>query len=269
MPAIKLSGLLLLPIVLAGWGSTSGKYLLHKSMLTLLQLLATTVVIAGSFGYITTGYAAYPVAWSGPLREESIDKSTTIMESKASTIAWARYAYSGQLDSLKINAAPQDWLPEWSKSLNGKRMLGYLLVTVITTFSSFRIPRLTLWRAPLIALTAFWICAILVFPPDPRFYVGPAFLTIYLCATWLFRDDLFGVYNNKEAARVYLASVILIVTLTGIWRKSEVEALQFPTHTMGESTELHTKGFYRSRGNRLIRRGEKALCWDAPPPCTP
>jgi len=83
MPLIKLSGLFLLPTILAGYIKRWNWPELGRSIKTLLPLLGLVIVTSCGFGFITAGYLSYPVAVTGPLRSDAISKNATIRESNS------------------------------------------------------------------------------------------------------------------------------------------------------------------------------------------
>jgi len=268
MPAIKLSGAFLLPVFAAAsirrWGITECIRELGKCA-GLIALIAST---AGLFGWITTGYLAYPVASTGPLRRESIAKENVVNEAKFNTAAWARYAYSGQISSIKSDAKPVEWLPQWSKSLNGKRMLSYLMLSAIATATSWhRSSKASILPVVLVANTGFWAAAILILPPDPRFYLGPILLTLY--ALGLELTDIMAPNSLKEQKRLgakFICAVACMTTLTSLWRHSDVPRNAFPAATFENNARVVT-GAYRPL--KKVQRAKNGTCWNLEAPCIP
>jgi len=268
MPAIKLSGVFLLPVFASAsirrWGITQCIRELGKCA-GLIALIAST---AGLFGWITTGYLAYPVASTGPLRSESIAKKNVVNEAKFSTTAWARYAYSGQISSIKSDATPMEWLPQWSKSLNGKRMLSYLMLSAIVAVMSWhRSNKDSNLPVMLVANTGFWAAAILILPPDPRFYLGAILLTLY--ALGLELTNLIAPNSLKEQKRpaaIFICAVTCITTLTSLWRHSDVPRNAFPAATFENDARVVT-GAYRPL--KKVHRAKNGTCWNLEAPCIP
>jgi len=267
-PAIKMSGILLLPIIIYACTEKWGRINTIKLARKIAPLIAIISIAIGSFGYITSGYFSYPIAGSGPLRDQAISKEETIKESKNSTIAWARFAYSGQLEKLKPDATPMEWLPKWSRSLNGKRMLSYTSLSLLVTIGSFRLKRLRDWRPVLAGTTILWITSILLLPPDPRFYFGPILITLYSASIWLIRPDVFGILRPRQASAAIITSMILIVILTSIWRPSEHPRGSFPT-AMGNLIRNEEIENYEPRGSRKIIKSTYSACWQLRAPCSP
>lgn len=265
LPLIKLSGLFLVPVVLTGYLKRwHWQRLGHdtKALFPLIVLLALTTF---GFGYITTGYLSYPVVKTGPLRAESISRSATIKESRFNTTGWARFAYSGQIDAIKADASLSEWFPKWSESLNGKRMLTYTMITLASACIGWATTKQRVWTLFLTANTGLWILAILVLPPDPRFYLGPILLTLYGSAQT--NNFLNGKsWETKPArAKVFYAAALTISLFTSIWRSSEHERSHFPQAYPNGQIEI--KGFYHPRKKRMINLALEGKCWTIPPPC--
>jgi hypothetical protein len=269
MPAIKLSGAFLLPVIatagVARWGCRQSLREIGK----LKAMIGLIAITAGLFGWITTGYLAYPVASTGPLREESITKLNVVHEAKVNTTAWARFAYSGQIKSIEADAKPMQWLPEWHKSPNGQRMLSYLTISAaLAAISTRRKSWDSIWPAVLLANTIFFVVAILVLPPDPRFYLGPILLTIY--ALGLFLSLLIGerlVSHLRRPEAVVIAGVVCLTIFTSSWRSSEFPRNQFPRAEFARIATSVETGSYSS--TRVVRKGKQGTCWNLPAPCMP
>lgn len=268
MPAIKLSGLLLIPIVAATYFSNSLLKTAPIDWFKLLAITLTAAVAVGSFGYIASGYLAYPVSATGPLRQDAIPKSEVINESKGSTTAWARFAYSDNIDSLKVDADLSDWFPKWSYSLNGKRMLTHLLLTSLLALSSLFHQRLRVWKLTLLVLFCFWMLAIFILPPDPRFYFGPVLLNLYLATRLLLQPDIFTPRKRSVHVHVFIVAIFCIICFTSVWRKSQFALGKFP-QAEGISSGQLEKGLYKSKSQRTIIQSKGSSCWALPPPCIP
>ena len=266
-PLIKLSGLFLMPTVLAGYVKQWSCPQLGRNIKTLLPLLVLLVVTSCGFGFITAGYLSYPVAATGPLRADAISKNATIRESKFSTTAWARFAYSDQLDSIRGDASPSEWLPKWSRSLNGQRMLVYTALSLISTGISLTWARHSPWNLVLITNTGFWILAILVLPPDPRFYFGPILLTLYGSTCWIYRRKAKSTSEDKQLSRIFIVASMTIIIFTSLWRDSGTPRNTFPV-TIGVE-HRSSNGFYNPRLERAIIHPTEGTCWTLPAPCHP
>ena len=267
LPLIKLSGIFLLPTVLAGYLRRWPCHRLFRDTKAFAPLIALLVLTSCGFGYITTGYLSYPVAITGPLRVDAISKDATTRESKFSTTAWARFAYSGQVNAIRADASITEWFPKWSQSLNGKRMLTYTAISLLCSCFGWAIARDSLMVAMLSANTIFWILAILILPPDPRFYFGPILLTIYGAAEHANPKQSKKWFKSDRPLPVFLAATITIVIMTAIWRDSSLARNSFPQSTIQRrETDI---GLYRTRSKRLISRPVGGSCWRLEAPCTP
>ena len=266
-PLIKLSGLFLLPTVLAGYVKQWSWRELGRNIKTLVPLLVLLIITSCGFGFITAGYLSYPVAATGPLRADAISKNATIRESKLSTTAWARFAYSDQLDSIRADASPGEWMPKWSRSLNGQRMLVYTALSLISTCISLTWARQSPWTPVLIANTGFWILAILVLPPDPRFYFGPILLTLYGSTCWIYRRKAKATREEKQLSRIFIVASTTIIVFTSLWRDSDTPRNTFPVTT--GVAHGSSKGFYNPRLERAIIHPTDGTCWTLPAPCHP
>ena len=266
-PLIKLSGLFLLPTVLAGYVKQWSWRELGRNIKTLVPLLVLLIITSCGFGFITAGYLSYPVAVTGPLRADAISKNPTIRESKLSTTAWARFAYSDQLDSIRADASPGEWMPKWSRSLNGQRMLVYTALSLISTCISLTWARQSPWTPVLIANTGFWILAILVLPPDPRFYFGPILLTLYGSTCWIYRRKAKATREEKQLSRIFIVASTTIIVFTSLWRDSDTPRNTFPVTT--GVAHGSSKGFYNPRLERAIIHTTEGTCWTLPAPCHP
>ncbi len=267
LPLIKLSGLFLLPTILAGYVKQWNWPELGRNIRTLLPLLVLVIVTSCGFGFITAGYLSYPVAATGPLRGDAISKNATIRESKFSTTAWARFAYSDQLDSIRADASPSEWLPKWSRSLNGQRMLVYTAISLISACIGLTRAKQSQWTPVLTANTGFWILAILVLPPDPRFYLGPILLTLYGSTCWINSRGALSLKEEKKLTRVFIASTLTIIIFTSLWRESGIPRNTFP-ETIG-TEHGNSRGFYSPRLGRSIVHPTEGTCWTLPAPCHP
>ena len=267
LPLIKLSGLFLLPIVLAGYLKRWDWQRLRSDIKTLVPLIALLTLTTCGFGYITTGYLSYPVAQTGPLREESLSKRNVVQMTKVETTAFARFAYSGQLDAIKADASPNEWFPKWSQSVNGKRMLTYTAISLACSCIGWAKAKQSQWTALLAANTAFWIFSILILPPDPRFYFGPILLTLYGATQWIDNRGKDNLNLDKKSERIFIAATVSILIFTCLWRDSSISRNSFPPAQL--SNQEYSKRFYRSRFNRLISRPDSGACWELPAPCSP
>ena len=267
LPLIKLSGLFLLPTILAGYVKQWNWQELGRNVRTLLPLVALLIVTSCGFSFITAGYLSYPVAATGPLRGDAISKNATIRESKLSTIAWARFAYSEQLDSIKADATPSEWLPKWSRSLNGQRMLVYTALSFISFCIGVIWARQNPWAPVLTANTGFWILAILVLPPDPRFYFGPVLLTLYGSTCWIYRRRSESSPEKSRLRRTFIISLLTIIVFTSVWRESDTPRNKFP-ETIG-TEHGDSEGLYSPRLDRPISHPIEGTCWTLPAPCHP
>lgn len=268
IPAIKISGLFLIPAILyaavSRWGITSMRWQ-AKPLAALLAVIVLTITVPG---YITSGYLFYPVAATGPLREDGISKELALSESKISTIGWARFAYSGQIDELKPDAKPHEWLPKWAKSQNGRKMLGYLFLSIATTFASLKLTRLQRWRPILITTSLLWGLAIFVLPPDPRFYVGLTLTNLYCGTVWLAHPDIIGLHNPRRSAIALFLLILLGIVIPSTLRPSGYGYGNFPEANESLSSVISDSG-YKPRGGRTITRSASGTCWDLPAPCKP
>ena len=233
----------------------------------LAPLIALLTLTTCGFGYITTGYLSYPVAQTGPLRAEAISKEATIKESKLSTTAWARFAYSDQLNAIKADASLNEWLPKWAESLNGKRMLTYTAISLACSCIGWAKAKQSQWTVLLSANTAFWIFSILILPPDPRFYFGPILLMLYGATQWIDRGGKNVLNIEKHTERIFIAATVAVIIFTCAWRESSFSRNSFPLSQL--SDQGAPKGFYRPRSNRLISHPYAGTCWELPAPCSP
>ncbi|UPM49248.1 hypothetical protein MY494_07770 [Synechococcus sp. A10-1-5-1] len=267
LPLIKVSGLFLLPVVLAGYLKRWDWQRLRSDIKTLVPLIALLTVITCGFGYITTGYLSYPLAQTGPLRAEAISKEATIKESKFSTMAWARFAYSDQVDAMKADASPGEWLPKWAQSLNGKRMLTYTAISLACSCIGWATAKQSRWTVLLTANTVFWIFSVLMLPPDPRFYFGPILLTLYGSTQWINVRGTNGVDLQKQPERVFITATLSILMFTSLWRISNISRNTFPEATL--FYQDGSRGFYTPRYSRPISHPAAGACWELPAPCSP
>lgn len=267
LPLIKLSGLFLLPTILAGYVKQWNWPELGRSIKTLVPLLVLLIITSCGFGVITAGYLSYPVAATGPLRADAISKNATIRESKLSTTAWARFAYSDQLDTIRADASPGEWLPKWSLSLNGQRMLVYTAISLISACIGLTRAKQSPWTPVLTANTGFWILAILALPPDPRFYLGPILLTLYGSTYWIHARGALSLKEEKRLSSVLIASILTIIIFTSLWRESGIPRNTFP-ETIG-TEHGNSRGFYSARLGRSIVNPTEGTCWTLPAPCHP
>ena len=267
LPLIKLSGLFLLPIVLAGYLKRWDWQRLRSDIKTLVPLIALLTLTMWGFGYITTGYLSYPVAQTGPLRAEALSKASTIKESKFSTTAWARFAYRDQVDAMKADASLGEWLPKWAQSLNGKRMLAYTAISLACSCIGWATAKQSQWTVLLTANTVFWIFSVLALPPDPRFYWGPILLTLYGTSQWIHNWAKDGRSLEKQSESIFIAATLTILIFTSVWRESIISRDSFPLAQL--SGQQGSKGFYRPRSNRAISHPDAGACWELPAPCSP
>ena len=267
-PLIKLSGLFLLPTVLAGYVKQWSWRELGRNIKNLVPLLLLLIVTSCGFGFITAGYLSYPVAATGPLRGDAILKQDAVQMTKIETTAFARFAYSDQIDEMKADASPRDWLPKWSRSLNGKRILTYTALSAISTCISLAWAGPSPWTPLLTANTGFWILAVLVLPPDPRFYYGPILLTLYGSTLWIVpKRESSNAPINNQSWKAFIAATLSTLIFTSQWRSSEVARNDFPTATI--SSRAESRGLYYPRMNRKLNKGENGKCWTINAPCTP
>ena len=267
LPLIKLSGLFLLPVVLTGYLKRWDLQRLRRDIKALIPLIALLALTTCVFGYITTGYLSYPVAQTGPLRAEAINKEATVKESKFSTTAWARFAYSDQLNAIKADASLGEWLPKWTQSLNGKRMLSYTAISLACACIGWAKAKQSQWTMLLTANTAFWIFSVLMLPPDPRFYFGPILLTLYGSTQWINVSGRNGVNLQRQNERVFIAASLAVLVFTSQWRDSNISRNTFPQATL--FSQVGSRGFYTPRSGRLISHPTAGACWELPAPCSP
>ena len=267
LPLIKLSGLFLLPAVLTGYLKRWGFQQLQRDIRTLAPLIALLTFTTSGFGYITTGYLSYPVAQTGPLRGDSLNKQDVVHMRKVETTAFARFAYSNQIDDIKPDASLIDWFPKWSESLNGKRMLTYTAMSLVCSCMGWAKARQSQWTLLLTVNTAFWIFSILILPPDPRFYLGPILITLY-GGTHIINMQIATVSCVRQRPQlVLIAAILTICACTSLWRESSLARNKFPTaETM---VKIHSPGFYKSRGARQVHQAEDGACWTMAAPCFP
>ena len=143
-------------------------------------------------------------------------------------------------------------------------MLIYTAVSLISTWVAKQSP----WNPMLTANTGFWILAILVLPPDPRFYFGPILLTLYGSTCWieLKRESSISPCNN-QSWKIFVASALSILIFTSQWRASEVARNDFPRSTL--SSQATSRGLYYPRMKRQVNTGKNEKCWMLTPPCSP
>ena len=268
MPALKISGIILIPPIIYGLIKRWGFHNAARFASRIFVLFTAIALTTGSVGYISSGYLFYPVSSTGPLRDGSISKEATINESKVSTIGWARFAYSGQLKELKAGASPHEWMPQWAKSSNGKKMLGYLCLSIATTIASFQLSRLQRWKPILIITSILWGIAIFYLPPDPRFYIGLALTNLYCGSVWLANPDIFGMRNARSVSKALIALIALMIVLPSTWRPSGYRYGEFP-EAKGAASSKFSASRYVPRGKRVVIDSDEGTCWDLPAPCKP
>lgn len=267
LPLIKLSGLFLVPVILAGYLKRWDWLRLRRDTKALLPLIALLALTTCGFGYITVGYLSYPIAQTGPLRAEAISKEAAIKMSQFSMTAWARFAYSDQLDAIRSDASLSEWFPKWSQSLNGKRMLVYTAITLASSCIGWALRKQSTWSILLTANTGFWVFAILVLPPDPRFYLGPILLSLYGSAECIsFFWSAKPWKTEGEIAKIFYTAALTIAIFTSVWRDSEYERNCFPR--IKAYSQIGSKDFYRPRNGRKINLAPEGQCWSIPAPCT-
>ena len=266
LPLIKVSGLFLIPVIASGYLRRWGAKSLAKNCRRLIPLLAILVIILSTFGYVTSGYLSYPVAGSGPLRDNSISKTQTITESRLNTLAWARFAYSGQIKSMSADASLRDWFPKWLVSLNGKRMTTYAILSVLAWLRLKKARDAEEWQLMLATNTLLWPVWIFLLPPDPRFYWGPTLLTLYaLGLSFLTRTT--ARLNSCKSRKSFISSILCICLFTSAWRSSELTRFSYP-ESAGIVSEFGNKP-YRSRSSNSVIRPVNGACWTIRPPCSP
>ena len=273
-PLIKLSGLLLWPLLLIPPLLRRGIQARFTSKIRIwLSIYAIlSMIVLGLFGYISTGYLAYPVAKTGPLRHNSIPKELAINDSALSTVSWARYAYSDQLAEIKANSQIGEWFPKWSKSLNGKRMLSYLSATAVILALSAIQRRSPEYISFVGFLFMFWIFAVFVFPPDPRFYWGPILATLWLGTdvTTIQVDSLSLMHsiNARRLPLILVTSWACLLIFTCLWRESEYTPGSYPVKG---AYKIHpdSRKPYIVPGQRQLVKSRQGACWDITPPCIP
>ena len=275
LPLIKLSGLLLLPLLVVPLYLKRGPVqvkLSSRIRLLLSGYVLASVLVFCSFGYISTGYLAYPVAHTGPLRSDALQKETAINDSSLSMVAWARYAYSDQLAEIKADSIISDWFPRWSKSLNGKRMLTYLTSTAVILLIASLQRREASYVAMIGLLFLFWGCAILVLPPDPRFYWGPILATLWFGTdVVIMRINSFSLMrslNTRNLSLIAFTSWTCMSVFTYLWRESEYTIGEYPAKDAYKIHLESRKPYVVPRGRQLIKSHEGA-CWNNKPPCIP
>ena len=158
-------------------------------------------------------------------------------------------------------------MPKWSRSLNGQRMLVYTALSLISTCISLTWARQSPWTPVLIANTGFWILAILVLPPDPRFYFGPILLTLYGSTCWIYRRKAKSTREEKQLSRIFIVASMTIIVFTSLWRDSDTPRNTFPVTT--GVAHGSSKGFYNPRLERAIIHPTDGTCWTLPAPCHP
>ena len=269
LPLIKLSGLtqslLLLPLFAYTLYSRRISPTLSLPFLLLILIYAFPVLVTS---YVMTGYLAYPLPWTGPFRPESIPVQNVIQEVKSSTIAWARFAYSNQLHKLTADAPLASWFPGWIVSLNGRRMIGFSLLSYLSLVPK-KIVRLNSFLSKkelfiVLPLCIYWIFAIFVFPPDPRFFLGPILLSIFF---FVKSFNLTLPYPTLSHA-MFASCIFSFITFTAIWRTSDFTGLGHPNVIVVPSDNTKFAPYVPSNPALPINTPTNSdVCWTAPSPC--
>jgi len=279
-PVVKVSGIAcLLPFLLSLF--TDIRRVIKANFFRDLIRMAIFMILGWSLILITSwiqvGYGVYPLAQTGPLRADAIDNHLVQEESGKWTIAFARYAYSGRLRAIKINAPIRDWLPAWGQSDNGRRMIKIFFLSVLSFLGGLASRQGRKFVGITFGLLMLWPVAILRLPPDPRFYLGPRLLTEFCFAylvVYIFLKSIPGWVeslniNPKAAssfAGVYAMSCLVFVAC---WRHADFGPLEAPipeTHYI-QKFDLP----YAPRPGIRLRKviGMDNRCWGAPSPCLP
>jgi len=190
-----------------------------------------------------------------------------VQMTKVETTAFARFAYSGQLDAIKADASPNEWFPKWSQSVNGKRMLTYTAISLACSCIGWATAKQSQWTVLLTANTVFWIFAVVALPPDPRFYWGPILLMLYGTSQWIHNWGKDRRNMEKQRENIFIAATLTILIFTSVWRESSISRDSFPLAQL--SGQQRSKGFYRPRSNRAISHPAAGACWELPAPCSP
>ena len=270
LPLIKLSGLtqsiILLPLLFHVFSSRRSYILRILPYLLLFLALYLFPLLATSF--IMTGYLVYPLQSTGPLRLDAIPLSTVVQEVKTSTIAWARFAYSNQLHKLAADAPLASWFPGWASSLNGRRMISFCLLSYLSL-----LPKTSISHKPVLSyseilvvlpLSFYWLLAIFVFPPDPRFYLGPILLSIFFFIK-SFNFTLSAPYLSHKA---FAVSIFSLAIFTSIWRASDFNGLDHPhVHVTPTDSSKFLPYVPHDRTLPINTPTNSDVCWTAPSPC--
>ena len=269
LPLIKLSGLtqsiILIPLLFHTLSSF--RIQLIRILPFLLFLLALYLLPLLASSYIMTGYLVFPLHSTGPLRPDAIPSSNVVQEVKNSTIAWARFAYSNQIHKLTGDAPLGSWFPGWSFSLNGRRMISFSLLSYLSLIPKKRITQNPILNSRELLVTLplalYWLFAIFVFPPDPRFYLGPILLSIF----FFLKSFNFSFPLPSLSYQAFAVCIFSFAIFTSIWRTSDFSGL---AHPAVQTTHADSSKFlpYVPHARKTINTPTNSdVCWTAPSPC--
>ena len=270
VPLIKLSGftqsIILLPLM-SHVCSFRRSYIL-RSLPYLLLFLALYLFPLFATSYITAGYLVYPLQSTGPLRTDAIPLTTVVQEVKNSTIAWARFAYSNQLHKLTGDAPLASWFPGWSSSLNGRRMISFSLLSYLSLLpKNFLSHKSVLSFSEILVvlpLSFYWILAIFVLPPDPRFYLGPTLLSIF----FFIKSFNFTFFAPPFSHKAFAVFIFSLAVFTSIWRTSDFNGLDHPDVQVTPTDASKFLPYIpHDRTLPINTPTNSDVCWTAPSPC--
>ncbi len=291
LPLLKLSGALGLALILLLEGLRRLPILQNirrQSAFTSLCLRAqglvkkrivTGVTVFGYLGMmatnvITSGYVLFPISTTGPLGNHAVDQSSTRFIRSALVTNYARFNDNG---SLSVKAYPKhlhfaDWLPQFLPTSRGQLMtfwiisaLGLFLVITAMAIAGRRRQRERRLLVLSICLIPVTLLALLVLPPNPRFF------------PWI--GSLIG-FEFAELVLLYpvisLLATACMMSLVGLrLQRSLLKSTGVETYSIKTLSRNQLHGWqsrYEAHEHNKgisVRSPREDKCWSIQPPCTP
>ncbi|MBW4532255.1 MAG: hypothetical protein KME02_16350 [Aphanothece saxicola GSE-SYN-MK-01-06B] len=291
LPLLKLSGVLglVLILLLEVLHQAPGLKLLRPSgvfgvvglcrqELITRRTLVGTVLLAyvsmAATNLITSGYLVFPIPFTGPWGEHAVPLASTKFIRSALVTNYARFDDNGSLSASLYpkHLSLSDWLPRFLASPRGQLMTFWIVSTValflvfaVLAIASRRLSRERRLLHLSICLLPITLLALLVLPPNPRFF------------PWI--GALIG-FEFTELVILYplislLASMLLMSLLSARFQRSLLKSTGSEFYSVRFLPDNRLHGWHARQEPTAdskgipVRSPRKDKCWSIQPPCTP
>lgn len=239
-----------------------------KQFRSFFALIIAAWLCMATTNVVQSGYPFFPSSALGPIGSHAVSRAGAIDLSNRSILSYARFNDDNS-DRLMANAPLNLWLKPFLRSERGHRMIAWASAAFFASLFSlayFFLRDRSLWITRLTSLSISTllavITALLVLPPNPRFFAWLGALAFFVALETLLIRPLLGL----------LMACLVTAALAAKGQRSLLVSVGAPPFSTDNKPSNVLHGWRpRQVGNEiLIHRPQQGdQCWSIPAPCSP